>query len=388
MEVKQIYDIINDVTNEVIGASAIISEDLSNIVDIGTAVANANAYDVFTQALVNRIGKTIFVNRPYRGRVPSILRDGWEFGSVLQKVSGAGLIEGEENETWELTDNTSYDPNIFYKPTVTVKFFNKTVTFELPQSIAIRQVKQSLTSPTELNGFLSMLYNEVDKSLTVKIDALVMRCINNLIAETIIDDYASTSFNFTAKTGTKAINLLYMYNQTHSTKLTAANAITDPDFLRFAAYQMGVVATRLKVINENYNVGGMPRFTPTDLLHVVMLEDFSQGANVYLYSDTFHNDFVKLPTAETVPYWQGTGTNNYAFTDISSIKVKSASGVDVTASGILAIMFDHDAAAVCLEERYTTSQVNNKAEFVNNWHKFKAEYINDLNEQVVVFFVA
>lgn len=388
MEIKQIYDIVNDITKEVIGDSVIVQENLGNIVELGTAVANANAYDAFTQAMINRIGKTIFVNRPYRGRIPSILRDGWEFGSILQKVSGAGLIEGEENETWELENNTSYDPNIFYKPTVQVKFFNKAITFELPQSIAIRQVKQSLTSVEELNGLLSMLYNEIDKSLTVKLDTLVMRCINNLIAETVIDDYSSTSFNYSAKTGTKAINLLYMYNQAYTKTLTAAQAMTDPDFLRYASMQIGITAERLGVINTNFNVGGLPRFTPRDLLHVVMLSDFERGASTYLYSDTFHNEFVKFPDAETVPYWQGTGTSGYAFNDISEIKCISASGVEVDVKGVLAVMFDRDAAAVCLAENYVTSQVNNKAEFVNNWHKYKAEYINDLNEQAVVFFVA
>ena len=381
MEIKQIATMINSITNELIGDSAIVKEDLGNIVDVGTAVANANAYDTFTQKLVNRIGKTIFSARKYVGRVPSLVRDNWEFGSMLQKITGAGLIEAQQNDTWNLTNGASYDPNKFTKPSLNAKFYNKKVTFELPQSIAIKQVKQSMSSAAELNGLLDMLYNEIEKSLTVKVDSLCMRCINNLILNTL--ETASTN----------AVNLLTMYNTRFGTQLTADKAITDPEFIRYAAYIMRLYATRMRVINTHFNTEGLPRFTPGDSLNVLLLEDFASAADIYLYSNTFHDDFVKLPTAETVPYWQGTG-ESYAFADISKInaKVSGQSGPAAPDTGeghggIIGVMYDKDAAGVCLEDSYVTSQVNNKAEFVNNWHKYEAEYINDYSEQNCVFYV-
>lgn len=381
MEIKQIATMVNSITNELIGDSAIVNEDLGNIVDVGTAVANANAYDTFTQKLVNRIGKTIFSARKYVGRVPSLVRNNWEFGSMLQKITGAGLIEAQQNDTWNLTDGTSYDPNKFTKPSLNAKFYNKKVTFELPQSIAIKQVKQSMSSAAELNGLLDMLYNEIEKSLTVKVDSLCMRCINNLILNTL------------QKNGKNAVNLLTMFNtrfRTEGTELTADKAITEPEFIRYAAYIMRLYATRMRVINTHFNTEGLPRFTPGDSLNVLLLEDFASAADIYLYSNTFHDDFVKLPTAETVPYWQGTG-ESYAFADISKIDAKAAEAQAIVInphSGIIGVMYDKDAAGVCLEDSYVTSQVNNKAEFVNNWHKYEAEYINDYSEQNCVFYVA
>ena len=182
MLVNQIYDIMNTVTSEVLGESVIVAEDLSNIVDVGTAIFNASAIDNYVRSLVNHIGKVIFVNRPYSGNVPSVLMDGWEYGSILEKIN-TELPQASENESWELTDGASYDPNIFYKPTVEAKFFNKRVTFEIPMSFTERQVKESFSNAEQLNGFLSMLYNAIDKSMTVKVDALVMRTINNMIGE-------------------------------------------------------------------------------------------------------------------------------------------------------------------------------------------------------------
>lgn len=384
MEVNQIYEIMNAVTGEILGDSALVQEDLSNIVDVGVAIFNASAIDNYVRSLVNHIGRVIFVNRPYSGNVPSVLMDGWEYGSVLEKIT-AELPEATENESWELTDGQSYDPNIFYKPTVSAKFFNKRVTFEIPMSFTERQVKESFSNAVQLNGFLSMLYNAVDKSMTVKVDALVMRTINNMIGETINAEYGAAALS--SKSTVKAVNLLYLYNQRYSQTLTAANALTDPDFIRFASFEMGVMTSRLSKISNLFNIGGKDRFTPSDMLHVVMLADFKKAASVFLQSDTFHESMVALPNSEEVPYWQGSG-QNYGFSDITALNIKTASGATISASGILAVMFDRDSLGVTNLDRRVTTNYNPKGEFFNNWYKFDAGYFNDTNENFVVFFVA
>lgn len=384
MQISQIYNIMNDVTGEILGESALLQEDLSNIVDIGVQIFNASSVDNYVKSLVNHIGRVIFVNRPYSGNVPSVLMDGWEFGSVMEKIS-AELPDATENESWDLTDRASYDPNIFYKPKVSAKFFNKRVTFEIPMSFTEMQVKESFSNAAQLNGFLSMLYNAVDKSLTVKIDSLVMRTINNMVGETIHADYGSNSLS--ASSGVKAVNLLYLYNQRYGTSLTAANALTTPEFIRFASYEMGVMASRLTKMSTLFNVGGKDRFTPADMLHVVMLADFRKAADVFLQSGVFHEQFTALPNAEEVPYWQGSGTT-YAFSDVSTINITTTSGDIVNVPGVFGVMFDRDALGVTNLDRRVTTNYNPKAEFFTNWYKFDAGYFNDLNENFVVFFVA
>lgn len=384
MEVKQIYNIMNTVTDEILGESAVVNEDLSNIVDIGTAIFNASAVDNYVKSLVNHIGRVIFVNRPYSGNVPSVLMDGWEYGSVLEKIN-AELPDATVNESWNLTGGTSYDPNIFYKPVVSAKFFNKRVTFEIPMSFTEKQVKESFSNAEQLNGFLSMLYNAVDKSMTVKIDELVMRTINNMTGETLHADFSEGTY--TAGSGVKAVNLLYLYNQRYGTTLTAEKAITEPEFIRFASYEMGVYMSRMSKISKLFNIGGKDRFTPSDKLHVVMLADFKKAANVFLQSDVFHDSFTELPNADIVPYWQGSGTG-YNFNDISALDIKTSSGANVKISGILGVMFDRDALGVTNLDRRVTTNYNPKAEFYNNWYKFDAGYFNDTNENFVVFFVA
>ena len=383
MEVKQIFELVNGITGEITGKTDLVKEDLSNIVDVGKELFTTSDVDNYVKSLVNRIGKTIFVNRKYNGKVPSVVMDSWEFGSVLQKIS-ADLPQATENETWELVNGTSYDPNIFYKPTVSAKFFNSKVTFEIPLSFTEKQVKESFNSASELNAFISMLYNAVEKSMTVKIDSLVMRTINNMIAHTFDGD----------ATGVRAVNLLKAYNtamgMSGANVLTADKAITNKDFLRYASMQIALYADRLGTMSTLFNAGGKERFTPKDMLHIVLLSDFAEGAKIYLESDTFNKELVKLPTAETVPYWQGSG-KSYSFADVSKINVQIAKGStkkDVTLSGILGVMFDRDALGVCNLDRRVTTNYNPKAEFFSNWYKFDAGYFNDLNENFVLFYVA
>lgn len=380
---------MNSVSQEVLGKTDLVQEDLTGLVDMGKEVFNQNAIDNYVKSLVNHIGKVVFVNRPYSGKVPSVLMDAWEFGSVMEKIS-ADIPQAEENESWKLTDGTEYKQDVFHKPTVTAKFFNSKVTFEVPVSITERQVKESFSSAAQLNGFLSMIYNAVDKSMTIKTDALIMRTINNMIAETLDADKAAfggATVNYSSASTVRCVNLLKLYNTAKNAKLTAATAILDPDFIRFAAYQMGLYADRLGSISTLFNVGGKERFTPKDALHTVLLSDFAKAAQAYLYADTYHNEQVLLPKAETVPSWQATG-KDYAFANVSKIDVKSASGATISIGGVLGVMFDRDALGVTNSDKRVTTNYNAKAEFFNNYYKFDAAYFNDTNENFVVFFIA
>ena len=386
MDVVQIKDLMNNVTSEILGKTDIINEDLSNIVDVGNEIFDTTAIDNYVKSLVNHIGKVVFVNRPYAGNVPSVLMDGWEFGSVLEKIS-ADIPTATENDTWDLTDGKEYKQDIFYKPSVSAKFFNKKVTFEVPMSFTERQVKESFSSATQLNGFISMIYGAIEKSMTIKVDSLIMRTINNMVAETINADYGESVGDLSKASGLKAVNLLYLYNQKNGSTLTAEKALNDPAFIKFASYTMGLYKDRLSKISTLFNVGKKERFTDNAHLHTILLSEFVNSANVYLNSDTFHNEFVKLPQAETVPYWQASGTD-YSFDKTANINVKCSSGIVVNVNGVLGVMFDRDALGVCNLDKRVTTNYNAKAEFYNNYYKFDAGYFNDLNENFVVFFVA
>ena len=380
MNVEQVYTLVNAATGEALGETAVLNRDLTNVVDIGTNIFNANAVDGYVKSLVNHIGKVIFVNRKYSGSVPSVLMDGWEYGSVVEKVR-AELPDAQANASWALSNNTSYDPNVFIEPEVHAKFFNSKVTFELQLSVSELTVKQSFSNATQLGAFVSMLYNEVDKKMTIAIDQLIMSTIDLAIGATMDAENAGNGV-----TGTKAVNLLYEYNDQFGTSLAADDALTTPEFLKFATYRIGLYADRLTKISKLFNLEGNARFTPEDRRHMVLLSDFAKAIGPYSLAPAYNEEYLKLPNAETVPYWQGSGTG-YGFSDISSIDI-THDGDTYQYGGILGVIFDRDALAVCNQDRRVTTQWNAKGEFWNNFYKFDCSYFADFGENVVVFYIA
>lgn len=381
MDMNQVATIVNSLSTQYMGENAVTTTDLSNVVDIGNQVFDLNSVDHYVHDLIDQIGKVIFVNRAYRGKTPSLVMDAWEYGAVLEKITYDEYPEAQENDSWKLQDGQSYDPNIFYKPSVSAKFFQKRNTFDIPMSFAQRQVKSAFQSASQLNSFFSMIENVIQNSMTIKIDQLAQSAINNMIALTAKDNNSN-----------RAVNLLTRYNTAHpDDTITAGEAVTHPEFLRFAAYTMKLYSERIQRMSKLFNVGTKERFTPSDQLHVILLSEFAAGAEAYLYSDTYHDQFVHLAKAETVPYWQGSGTA-YDFASTSKIMVTPNTGTAVeepiTVSGILGVMFDRDAVGVANLDRRVTTNWNARAEFYNNWYKFDAGYYNDPNENFILFYVA
>lgn len=378
MKVTQLKDIVNGVSSEVLGKENVVAEDLSNLADVGTEIVDTENVDNYVKKLIDRIGKVVFVNRLYAGGVPSVLMDSWEFGSIVEKIS-ADMPDADVNDSWNLQDGQTYSQDTFYQPKVSAKFFNSKVTFDVKLSFTTAQVQESFTNVNDLNAFLSMLETGVENSMTVKLDGLIMRTINSMTGQIL-----------TSGQPMQKINLLAQYNKENGSALTADKALRDKEFLKYASLIIKQYQARITTMSTLFNQGGKARFTNTNDVHTVLLSDFSDTADVYLMSDTVHNDVVSLPQHETVPYWQGSGTA-YGFNDISTIDVKinnNKSNKEVKQSGILGVMFDTNALGVSNLNQRTTTAYNARAEFYTNFYKMDAGFFNDLNENFIVFYIA
>lgn len=385
MKISQIYELLNSTVKEVTGKSDLVLEDLSNVVDVGNEIISTDNVDNYVKKLVNHIGKVIFDDRVYKGNVPSVLMDSWEFGSILQKIT-ADLPQAQENDSWNLQDGKTYNQDIFYQPKVSAKFYNSKVTFEIPVSFTERQVKESFSNKEQLNGFMSMIFNAVENAMTLKIDSLVMKAINNMTAETMLNDLSGTEGINLTTTGNKAINLLKLYNDQYGKTLTVDKAYTDAEFIRYASYLINLYKDRLTKVSTLFNIGGKERFTAESDLSIVLLSDFASASNAFLASDVMNKELISLPNYETVPYWQGSGLN-YDFTDVSKIHVKTSSNQEINVTGVIGIMFDKRAVGVANLDKRVTTNYNAKAEFYTNFYKLDAGYFNDLNENFIVLFI-
>ena len=377
MKVTQIKDLVNSSLKELNGSSVLLKEDLSNVVDVGTEIFDTDNIDNFVKKLIDRVGSTVFNTRVYQGSAPSVLMSSWEFGSVLEKIDSE-LPDVEENDSWSLENGKDYSPNIFYQPKVSAKFFNSKVTFDIPISFTKMQVKSAFNSASELNGFLSMIMNSVQNAMTVHLDGLIMKTINNMTA-TVLDK----------KQGLQVVNLLDGYNKTATTKLTTENALQNADFIKYVNLIINTYRDRISKMSTLFNQGQKSKFTPQANQHLVILSDLASASKVYLESDTYHDDNVKISNYDVVPYWQGSG-KTYSFDDVSSIDVAIKDGKatkEVKAGGILGVLFDTNAVGVTCQNQRVTTNYNPRAEFYTNFTKFDAGYYNDLNENFIVFTV-
>lgn len=408
MRVKQIANVLNNVynamqigTSDVIENSVSVHDDLSNIVDVGKKVLSyldsgnvANNYDNYISNIIDQIGKITFVDRAYTSQAPNILKDSWEYGSIMMKVR-AELPEARDNDTWNLsrfglptTEKTENgnglgedaypDPFILSKPNVEARFFNSKVTYEVPITLATYQLKEAFQSASQMSRFFSMIENRIRVKKTLCTDALIMATIRNLVANKV-------------GSGT-AVNLLTLYNEGRTTPLKAVEARKDPDFLRFAAKTIMLYKRYLAEASTLYSEGDYVTYTPADRLKAIFLSEFAKDLEVYLYSNTFHDEFVKLDGYSEVGYWEGTGNSAAdGFSQRSKIsstyiKMDGTTG-KVTQDGIIAILFDEQAAAVCNENDRVTSIYNPRGEYTNYFFKWDSSYLNDMQENVVVFYI-
>ena len=390
MTVKQIYDILNDIMCEVTGQLVpqyddqgdpinpvpIIQEDLSNIVDIGTTIFNNNWRDNYVKAMINRIGREVFVDRTYEGYAPSVLRDSWEFGSIMSKTR-CKVFDAKANPSWSLQKGQTVNQFEFNPPDVTQKFYNSKTAWQIDCSFTEVQLKESFTSAAAMNKFMSMIENRINTSMTIYIDSLVMRTINNFIAEKL---YLSNG----------VIDLLAEYNAGLAEPITAAAAMRSKEFLRFAALTISLCVDRFRAPSANFNYVGADdtniTFTPREFAHLVLHTDLAKAMEVYLQSDTYHDELVRIGEYETIPYWQIQG-DKYQLANTSRIDVKLASDNTHTVNRnyIVGVLFDRDAIAVCNENRRTTNSYNANGEYFNNFYKIDTSFINDLAENGLVF---
>lgn len=375
MLVTQIYEFLTEVYQEVTGQESIVKEDLSNITDVGATLLSANYKETYTNSLLNRIGRMVFVDRPYSGFAPRIIREAWEYGSIMSK-SRVKDFTPTANMAWNLTPGQSVDQYVYTPPTVQTTLYNKMVAWEIDCSFLDDQLKQSFTSAAEYDRFISMIVTQIQNSEVQQIDSLIMRNVNAMIGRRI-------------NKGIAVVDLLAGYNATVATPITEAEAATNKEFARYTAYQILLYKDRMKAKTAAFceNEDGYTTFTPAEYLHLVLLSDYAKSIDVYLQSDTYHNDFTEIGSYETVPFWQGSGTS-FAIADTSGICVEIP-GITpkptVDRNYVLGVMFDRDACGIINERRNVAVSYNNRGRYWNNFYQVETRLFTDPAENCVVF---
>lgn len=382
MKINQVATMLNEINKEFTGEEAIpqLAEDLSNIVDVGTQLTAGQTditkfFEAYGKKIIDKVGRSIIVDRTYRSTAPDIQRDSWEFGGIMEKIR-VSVNELEDDTTWSL--NAGDTPEQFeYNPaTLSAKYFDDYDVFMTQISLPEKTLQSAFKSAAAMNRLLSAITNRIEMKLAISKDNLIRRTINNLLAEKIAAN--------------KDINLLALYNASHSPTLTAAQALYNADFLRFAVFQIFKYKKMLNGASVLFGDEDYVNFTPDNRMKMILLDTFAKATEMFMESDTYHNELVSLGDGyQTVPFWQGSGTDTtFPFSTLSKINVKTASnGTTVNTTGIIGTIFDIDAAAVCMEDEQVTGNYASNGRFYNYFYYVNARYMNDLAENVIVFTV-
>ena len=384
MKINQIYSVLNDINSQMWGASAGAVEDLSGIVSMGTAlIGNAVSTDKFLNLLVDRIGKTTFRTLDIELDFPGLYMDSFTFGAVLQKIT-CDPIAAEESNDYNVGDNNFSSTLLdVRKPSVSVKYFDGLDTASFCVTIPRNLFESAFESETAMANFFSAIISALNDSLVMSLNNMSRTAVNNFIAE-----------KFKANNG--CINLLAEYNTAFpNDTITAAETMYSPAFIRFATNYIKNYVDFLKDPTVLYNAGGKLRATARDNMHILANTLFANAAETYLQADTFWKDLVSLPKYTKVNQWQsntdGNDINTFDTNTMINVIPSSEEGqlspTAVNKTGILMVLADRQAIAVGINKRYS-GVFTNPLEFYSTMkEEFSTQWINDLDENGIIFYV-
>lgn len=371
---KDVSTLCNDALKMTLGeTSPLVTEDLEGVVDVGTAIENANAYRNFLENLMVATAKYIFRFRPYESKAPNVLRDSQEYGQLIQKIRSK-LPALSTNQSWDLQDGASYDDNVFIANDAEVTIFKDRVGAEVRKSITNDQIKNAFTNADELNNFVSQQFGLVQNRLTLAIDDLIYMTINNFMGELI-------------NKGTCVVHLLTDYKANvpnADATLTSDTCWYDEGFLVYAGATIMDYVGLMQRYSTEFNADGFETFTPESLLHAYLSSKFVANMDTYAKANTFNAEFLKLPRHEKFEFLQGLGDKSIK--DRTSIDINIASdGTNVKQSYILGFLFDHDALGVNHDNPSVETHYVRSGQFTNYWYKEVLGFFNDISENAVVF---
>lgn len=189
--------------------------------------------------------------------------------------------------------------------------------------------------------------------------------------------------------GQQYVKLLTEYNSVAGTSLTAANALFNEGFIRYAIYRIGQIRDQMRIVTGLFNTKGYEAQTPEDRQRVVMISDFARAAGVYLHDapNQFNTDSLRVPGGDVVPAWQGLGTSG-ALSDRTKVMAKveiDGNQITGTATNVLAVVFDEWTMGVSNYRHQVTSMYNPKGQYTNYYDRMYGGLFLSPDENVVIF---
>lgn len=373
MDTNQIYSIVNDVAKETMGETALVATDTASLVAMGNAVLSSSTNtECFIDTLVQRIGRTIISYRPYKSKLGLLAVSDMTMGAILQKIK-VKMPTAVEDVTTQLIDGQSVDQYIISKPKATQKLFVKRTPYTFYITIQKKWLREAFTSESAMGSFISAIYGEVENALELSQENLARLCMANFMAT------ISTSAN-------RVVNLVTEYNALvlAADQVSAANAMINESFLRFALGRMNNISKKMQTMSVLYNDGTETRHTPIADQRFVSLVDFQTALETQVQWAAFHEQYVEKQNGIEVPYWQA--AQSPMDIDLIIEGDDPEQEESTTLSNIVAFIHDRDALGTYRKDvDVATTPLNARGMYTNQFWHMNDLYFNDVTENGIIF---
>lgn len=367
MTTEQIYTVVNSAASQALGQGAIAAIDTASFVSLGNAVlSSATNTDAFLNTLAQRIGRTIISYREYKNKMRDLVLNDFEYGAILQKIKIA-MPTAEEDESYDLTDGQSVDMYKVSKPVVNQKLFVTRTPYQFKITIQRAHLKEAFLSESAMGGFIAAIFGEVRNAIEFALENLGRACYGNYIAE--------------VAGGAREIKLVTEFNAATGGSVTAANALTNKDFLNFAFRRINEHIDYFQDMSVLFNDGSATRHTPKQDIRIKLLSPFVRAAETVTQYAAFHDTLVDVDGVYTpVSYWQSPSNRSQV------IAQRASDDTSTTVSNVIGVMHDRDALGIYqLWEEVSTSPLNSAGLYYNQYYHEKNLWFNDLSENFVIF---
>lgn len=373
MDTTQIYSIVNGAISEAIGDSALAPIDTKNLVSLGSVVLSSSTNtEAFLNTLAQRIGRTIFRYRMYNNKFKDLIVSDMQWGAILQKVR-IEMPTAVADPVYNLTDGESVDMYTVAKPKAHQKLFVTRTPYMFQITIQQQTLREAFLSPEAMGSFVGLIFGEVKNAIELSLENLGRLTLSVCMSET-------------ASSGNgQRVNLVTDYNTERGLEgdsaLTAATAIYNADFLRYAIFRINHVIDMMQDMSVLFCDGTLPTFTPKEDMRIKVLSGFQRRLETIVEYASFHDQFTSIDGSySTVNFWQAEQTPSSI-----DILVRASMGDEVQISNIVACIYDRDACGIYqIDETVATSPMNSKGLYYNQHYHLKQGRFVDTSENCVL----
>ena len=407
MTLSQIATLLNNtlVPNVFGGDSGVtIAEDLINIVDLGTKLANidGDTLKTYLKDFVVGVFDTYVDTRSYKNETYGLFLTEIEYGGALQRVR-AKL--GTATDTPVLTlvnaneqDAPDYYDGKYYGSEWDSVLYTKDSGFMIPWSLSTTMYQRYFTSPAGMQKLIAMIEANIDTQLKVELNTLARGVLRKLV--------------LSAYQGSRYIPVLTTYNTEKGFTSEDPGYVTIANFKQSEDFKLWCQTLVLKLrkymtdINTKYNNGDVYTFCPEEDSRCILLTEFAADLDVALGS-VYHTEMVAgLGEYQTINYWQnpssalmpvitaydaGTSTPASVHDQIKEITVPASGATPatvVTIDHVMGIIFDKYSAFITDKLDKTTSDYIPKGDFVSYFHHVVKSYQIDPRNTAIALILA